>query len=75
MSTFFWRLGLPGVVALGSALNLVGMNQSRNVIQLRQRGTHIWQRIDDRWMIVHKHLTTDEYFTLVDNYFGSWNYG
>ncbi|MEO1295987.1 MAG: nuclear transport factor 2 family protein [Cyanobacteria bacterium J06636_16] len=36
-----------------------GLDQEGNTVSFRQRGTHIWQRIDDRWVIVHEHLTTD----------------
>lgn len=36
-----------------------GVDQEGNTVQFRQRGTHVWQRIDNRWVIVHEHLTTE----------------
>ncbi|MDJ0705978.1 MAG: nuclear transport factor 2 family protein [Leptolyngbyaceae cyanobacterium MO_188.B28] len=36
-----------------------GVDQENNTIKFRQHGTHIWRRIEDRWAIVHEHLTTD----------------
>lgn len=36
-----------------------GVDQSGNTINFRQRGTHIWQRMGNQWVIVHEHLTTD----------------
>lgn len=36
-----------------------GVDQEGNAVNFRQRATHIWQRIDGRWFIVHEHLTTD----------------
>lgn len=36
-----------------------GIDQEGNTVKFRQRGTHVWQRIDDRWVIIHEHLTTD----------------
>ena len=35
-----------------------GRDQAGKAIQFRQWGTHVWQRIDNRWVIVHEHLTT-----------------
>lgn len=37
-----------------------GLDQAGNAVRFRQYGTHIWQRIGDRWVIVHEHLTTDK---------------
>ncbi|MEM1310817.1 MAG: nuclear transport factor 2 family protein [Cyanobacteria bacterium P01_H01_bin.153] len=36
-----------------------GVDQVGNTVNFRQRATHIWQRINGRWLIVHEHLTTD----------------
>lgn len=36
-----------------------GVDRKGNAINFRQRGTHVWQRRNDRWVIVHEHLTTD----------------
>lgn len=34
-------------------------DQQGNAVKFRQRGTHVWQQVDNRWVIVHEHLTTD----------------
>ncbi|MGJ3253120.1 MAG: YybH family protein [Elainellaceae cyanobacterium] len=36
-----------------------GVDQAGNPVDFRQRATHVWQRIDGQWLIVHEHLTTD----------------
>ena len=36
-----------------------GVDQAGNAVRFRQLGTHVWQRTNDRWAIVHEHLTTD----------------
>lgn len=36
-----------------------GVDQDGNTVKFRQRGTQVWQQVDDRWVIVHEHLTTD----------------
>lgn len=36
-----------------------GVDQEGKTVNFRQRGTHVWQRWNGRWVIVHEHLTTD----------------
>ncbi|MEM8809682.1 MAG: nuclear transport factor 2 family protein [Cyanobacteria bacterium P01_G01_bin.38] len=36
-----------------------GVDREGNTVEFRQRATHVWQRIDNQWVIVHEHLTTD----------------
>ena len=36
-----------------------GIDHEGNSVDFRQRGTHVWRRINGHWMIVHEHLTTD----------------
>lgn len=36
-----------------------GVDNKGNAVKFRQRGTHVWQRSNDRWVIVHEHLTTE----------------
>ena len=48
-----------GLATTAFTLTGGGLDQLGNTINFRQRGTHIWQRIDNQWVIVHEHLTTD----------------
>jgi ketosteroid isomerase-like protein len=34
-----------------------GRSKDGQDYKLRQHGTHVWQRINDRWRLVHEHLT------------------
>lgn len=36
-----------------------GIDRDGNTVKFRQRGTHVWQRVGDLWVIIHEHLTTD----------------